>query len=81
MDCQAEPKYIWTKDDAPVVETKRLSLSAKGGLYISNLESKDKGTYKLYAESSFLKSKSTQLREITLRVFGKFFFVSCFERN
>ena len=81
MDCQPEPKYIWTKNDVPVVETKRLSLSAKGGLYISNLESQDAGTFKLY-----LKSKSTQfarqlVREITLGVFGKFFFVSFFERN
>ena len=80
MDCQPEPKYIWTKNDVPVVETKRLSLSAKGGLYISNLESQDAGTFKLYAENSFLKSKSTQfarqlVREIELSVFGKFFFV------
>ena len=81
MDCQPEPKYSWTRNDVPVVETKRLSLSAKGGLYISNLESGDAGIYKLYAENSFLKSKGTQyarqlVREITLGVFGKFFFVS-----
>ena len=81
VDCQPEPKYSWTKNDAPVVETKRLSLSAKGGLYISNLESGDAGTYKLYGENSFLQSKGIQfarqlVREITLGIYGKFFFVS-----
>ena len=81
VDCQPEPKYSWTKNDVPVVETKRLSLSAKGGLYISNLESGDAGTYRLYAENSFLKSKSTQfarqlVKEIALGVYGEFFFIS-----
>ena len=58
-----------------------LNLSAKGGLYISNLESGDAGTYRLYAENSFLKSKSTQfarqlVKEIALGVYGEFFFIS-----
>lgn len=75
MKCEPKPKYLWTKNGIPIVETDRLSINIDGGLYISNLKSEDAGTYRLVVENTFLKNKqveysSQEARIIVLGVYG-----------